>query len=211
MPAIVINVTASQNTLCTSFLAVTVITAAPTSSPDRMRKATTSRSTAVVPPRPGDPGPRTAASSEPPHAPREGGQQDREEGEREQPLPTDVQDLVDTDAGHGPSDPHEDDEDRVDLQREPELLREDRDRPQVPGRRDVRDPYLGEHRPGPAAKEQNRDQRGAGDRPEPLEPEDDAEAHAAVLRRPPLDEFRLRLGDVERDPLGLRDHGDEED
>src|SRR2546422_6848702 len=210
MPAIVISVVASQNTLWTSFLAVTVMIAAPISSPERIRKATTSTST-VVPPPPDDSRPRPFASPKPPQAAGQRGEQDRQKGEGKELFPSDVEDLVDADARHRPADPHEDDEDGIDLDGEPELLRQDRDRIRHARRREVGDEDFAEQRARPAAKEQDCDERGPRDRAEPLEAEHDAEAHPAVFRRPPLDELRLRLGDVERDALRLGDDRDEED
>src|SRR2546421_181244 len=62
-----------------------------------------------------------------------------------------------------------------------------------------------------AAQVEDRDEGGARDHSEPLEPEDEAEPHPRILGRPSFDEFRLRLGDVERDPFHLRHHRDAED
>src|SRR6266480_2933378 len=68
-----------------------------------------------------------------------------------------------------------------------------------------------EYRPAPTAQVQDRNQRACGEHPEPLEGEDDAEPHPAVLRRPAFDELRLGLWDIEGDSLHLRDHRDRED
>src|SRR6266581_1559666 len=144
-----------------------------------------------------------------PHGPetrrnRSGRDDDGTEGIRDQLLPTDVQDLVDPHARHGPGDPDEHDGDEVDLEEEPDLLRDDRngDAAHGQGRED---------RAAPAAKVEDRDEGGARDHPQPLETEDEAEPHPRILRRPSLDEFRLRLGNVERDAFHLRHHRDAED
>src|SRR6267143_1671085 len=133
-----------------------------------------------------------------------GGHEDREERVRDQALPPDVQDLIDPHAGDGPGEHHEEGRQEVDAEEEPDLLGYDRDRDAANGERD-------EDRAAPAAEVQDGDQGASREHPEPLEREDDAEAHPAVLRRPTLDELGFGLRDVEGHALHLRDHRDRED
>src|SRR5688500_5706105 len=94
----------------------------PISKTDRTRNAASCQSTAIGPP----------PSPDSPEGGAEGGQgrgeQDRQEGEGDQPFPPDVEDLVDADPRHGPGDPHEDEVQEVDLEQEPDLVGDDRDR-----------------------------------------------------------------------------------
>src|SRR2546426_3273058 len=117
----VTRVNASQKTAWTSFRVVTTMIDPPISRTERTRNAASCQSTANARP----------PSPDPPKSRTEGGQagskQNRQEGERDQPLPADVQDLVDADAGHGPGNPDEHEVQEVDLDEEPHLVRDDRD------------------------------------------------------------------------------------
>src|SRR5206468_8933229 len=95
---------------------------------------------------------------------------DRTEGIRDQFLPTNVQDLVDPHARHGPGDPDEHDGDEVDLEEEPDLLRDDRNGNPAHGQGR-------EDRAAPAAQVEDRDEGGARDHPQPLETEDETESN----------------------------------
>src|SRR6267143_2592957 len=201
MPPIVTRVIASQNTAWTSFFAVTTRIEPPTSRTERARNAASCQSTATRPPPSPD---ASQGGAEGDEVRRE---EDREEGERDQPLPAEVQDLVDPDPRDRPRDPDEQEEQQVHLEEEPDLVRDNRDRDHGPadGRREGR-----EHGPGPPAEVEDHNEGGPREGAEPLEPEDEPEPHPRVLREPTLDEFRLRLRDVERDPLHLRHDRDEE-
>src|SRR5437867_5957677 len=202
MPPIVTNVSASQNTAWTSFRETTTMIDPPISRTERTRNAASCQSTANArPPSPDAPENRTEG--------REAGRnQDGEEGERDQALPADVQDLIDAHAGYGPGDPDEHEVKEVDLDEEPGLVRDDRDGDDSAsdGGREGE-----EHRSGPPAKVEDDNEGRARERTEPLEPEDEPEPHAAVFGQPTLDELRFRLGNVERNPLHLRHHRRGED
>src|SRR5207302_1488702 len=82
--------------------------------------------------------------------------QDREERIRDQPLPSDVQNLIDPNARDGPGEDDEEGGQKVDPQQEPDFLRHDRDR-------DPADRQCREHRPTPTAQVENRNQRAGGE------------------------------------------------
>src|SRR5437867_13103896 len=197
MPPIVTNVSASQNTAWTSFRETTTMIDPPISRTERTRNAASCQSTANArPPSPDAPENRTEGREA-------GGNQDGEEGERDQALPADVQDLIDAHAGHGPGDPDEHEVKEVDLDEEPGLVRDDRN-----GDDGASDGWSerDEDGPGPPAKVQDDDERGTGQRPQPFESKDESEPHSRVFREPALHELRFRLGNVERDSLHLRHH-----
>src|SRR2546426_6718765 len=137
------------------FFDVTTMTAPPISRTDRIRNAASWKSTRGPPPSP-----------DAPQSGAEGGEvrrkEDREQRERDEPLPADVQDLVDSDPGHRPRDPHEQEEQQVDLEQEPDFVRDDRDRDhrRSDGRREGH-----EHGPGPPAKVQDHDKGGPRESP----------------------------------------------
>src|SRR3989304_9872455 len=196
------RVTASQNAARTSRLLTTTRMEAITSTALSTTNATSSQSTAIL----GLPDARVLAARHvlPPHDPGAGPDQDREQGVRDEPLPSDLQDLVEPDPRFGPRDPDEDQAQDPHFEEEVEFLGEDgdRDRARVHDREDGS---------APAAQVEDRDERGARDHSQPLETEHDAEPHPAVPRRPAFDELRLGLRDVERDALHLRDDRDGKD
>src|SRR3990172_1276917 len=89
------RVTASQNAARTSRLLTTTRTEAITSTALSTTNATSSQSTAML----ALPDARALAPRHvlPPHAPGSGPDQDREQGVRDEPLPSDLQDLIDPD------------------------------------------------------------------------------------------------------------------
>src|SRR5207245_9969679 len=136
----------------------------PISRTDRIRNAASWKSTRGPPPSP-----------DAPQSGAEGGEvrreEDREDGERDQTLPADVQDLVDPDPRHGPRDPHEQEEQKIHLHQEPDLVRGDRDWDHG-GSDGGREGH--EHGPRPPAKVEDHDEGGPREGPEPLEPDHEA-------------------------------------
>src|SRR5712692_7421810 len=121
-----------------------------------------------------------------------------EQRDRDEQLPAERHELVDAEARQRGADPHEDEHEEVGLKREPEHAERGTEE-----RVDV-----GE-RPVPAAEpERGDDRRDHGDLTV-FGDEEEAPAHARVLREKARDKLGLGLGEVEGDAVRLREPGDE--
>src|SRR2546430_5755910 len=175
---IVTRVIASQNAARTSRLLMTTRTEPMTSNTLRMMNAMSSQSTSTASHH--DPDALRGLHGTSPDDSEARRNENRKQGIGDQPLPSDVQDLINPHSGDGPGEPHEERGKQVDPQEEPHFFRHD-------WNGDPSDGQRREHGTAPPAQVQDRNQRGGGQHPQPLEREDDAEAHPAVLRRPALD------------------------
>ena len=131
-----------------------------------------------------------------------GDDQDPDQRGRDQHLPAEPHELVVAQPGQRAAQPDEDEQRDDDLEEEPEQRPPagvgavpDRDRPRRP----------------PAAEEQRRGQRRDGDHVDVLGEEEQRELQRRVLGVEAADQLALGLGEVERRPVGLADHGDHVD
>src|SRR5580693_6549944 len=138
---------------------------------------------------------------EPPGA-HGGDQQDPDDGDRDQDLPADRHQLVVPDPGQGPAQPDVAEQQDEDLDQEPQHRP-----PALVGAR----PQRQRPRRPPAAQEQRGGQRGDRGHVDVLAEVEHRELHRRVLGVIAGHQLALALGQVERQPVGLADHGDQVD
>src|SRR3984893_6770380 len=131
-----------------------------------------------------------------------GDEQDPDDGDRDQDLPADRHQLVVPDPGQGPAQPDVAEQEDEDLDHEPQHrppaavgARPQRQRPRRP----------------PAAQEQRGGQPGDRGHVDVLAEVEHRELHRGVLGEVSAYQLALALGQVERQPVGLADHGDQVD
>src|SRR5579875_793493 len=129
-------------------------------------------------------------------------EQDPHDRQRDQHLPADRHELVVADPGQGAAQPDVAEQQDEDLDQEPQQrppvavgARPQRDRPRRP----------------PAAEEQRGRQRGDRGHVDVLGEVEHGELHRRVLGVVSGDQLALALGQVERQPVGLADHGEQVD
>src|SRR5580704_11274938 len=129
-------------------------------------------------------------------------QQDPDDGDRDEDLPPDRHELVVPNPGQRAAQPDVAEQEDEDLGQEPQQrppaavrARPQRQRPRRP----------------PAAEEQRRRERGDRDHVDVLAEVEHRELHRRVLGVIAGHQLALALGQVERQPVGLADHGDQVD
>src|SRR5580692_6919397 len=138
---------------------------------------------------------------EPPRA-HAGDQQDPDDGDRDEDLPADRHQLVIADPGQGTAQPDVAEQQDEDLDHEPEH------RPPAAVRAG---PQRQRPRRPPAAEEQRGGEPGHRRHVDVLGEVEHRELHRRVLGVVPGDQLALALWQVERQPVGLADHGEQVD
>jgi hypothetical protein len=145
-----------------------------------------------------------------------GGDQQGGEGDGDHAAPGEVHELIETEAGEGPADPHVEEEEEDDLAPEYDELDEHVDPAAdfglagVAAEGDVVDEFVD---PGevPAAEEEGDHDSGAGDHGGVFGEEEEGEFHGGVFGVVAADEFGFALGEIEGGAVGFGEDGGGED
>jgi len=131
-----------------------------------------------------------------------GGDEDIDQRDLEENIPTEFHQLVEAEAREGPAHPEEEENDRGHFGEEGA----DIDQPPEPSVRSIRNEGQ-----APSAEEERHDDARAGDHGRVFTEEEKGETHRRIFRVVAADEFLLGLGQVEGHAVGFGEHGDHED